>query len=110
MFLNHFQGELNQSRLVILLNIDKSNVTRVCEIMEDKGWIKRFKSENDKRCHQVFLTKKGKNLANKLEHSSNEFLQLILDQIPEQKHDELINLLELINQTAFHYKMSKHTK
>lgn len=88
---NHY---LSQKDMCAQLKIDKSNVARVCDTLLKKGWAKRTKSKEDKRAFYLELTKKGSMLAEKLEISSNIYLQKILDQISPNRRTVLMETLK----------------
>ncbi len=45
--------------------------------MEKQGLVKRSRNEEDKRAYRVYLTKKGRNLRQKLVPSMNEINKII---------------------------------
>ena len=50
---------LSQSRLAHALGIDVSTMVAMIDRIEKKGWMKRQKSNVDRRSHALYLTKAG---------------------------------------------------
>ncbi|MDW8296103.1 MAG: MarR family transcriptional regulator [Raineya sp.] len=50
---------LSQQNLADLLKVDKATIVRIVDDLEQKGYIKRFLNENDKRAYVLILDKKG---------------------------------------------------
>ena len=46
------------------LGKDRPNITRMIDVLESKGFIRREKDENNRRILKVFLNEKGKEQAN----------------------------------------------
>jgi len=45
---------------------DKTNVTRILDVLEKKKYIIRKNDENDRRIYKIYLTKNGENILKKL--------------------------------------------
>lgn len=50
---------LYQRQLAFLLNKDRPNITRMLDILEKKGYVKRVKDPDNKRISKVYLTPAG---------------------------------------------------
>jgi putative acetyltransferase len=55
------------------LQIDRTNVSRLCKKMEDLGEIRRVEDPSDKRSSLVTLTERGQTLARHVDESSAAF-------------------------------------
>ncbi|MCP4133035.1 MAG: MarR family transcriptional regulator [bacterium] len=60
------QEARTQSEIAETLVKDKTNVTRILDLMEKKELIVRRSHENDRRSYRIFLTEKGKGLKESL--------------------------------------------
>jgi len=58
----HNNDGLSQNELAFLTLRNKSSLTRLLSKMEQKGYISRQQSKEDKRINNVFLTQKGKEI------------------------------------------------
>lgn len=88
------QGELTQQQLGEHLNIDKSNVARLCARMVDDGHVLQTVSEHDARSRVVTLTPKGKKLAAEVGSASKERFSRLLAVIPRARRATIIESLE----------------
>ncbi len=57
------QGELYQTQIANILGKDRPNITRMIDVLETKGFIKREKDLSNRRILIVRLTEKGSQLA-----------------------------------------------
>lgn len=76
---------LSQSRLAHALGIDVSTMVAMIDRIEKKGWMKRQKSNVDRRSHALYLTKAGHKLLDSLsllveEHENKFFNDLDLSE------------------------------
>lgn len=76
---------LSQSRLAHALGIDVSTMVAMIDRIEKKGWMKRQKSNVDRRSHALYLTKAGRKLLDSLsllveEHENKFFNDLDLSE------------------------------
>lgn len=55
---------LYQTQIANILGKDRPNITRMIDVLESKGFIRREKDENNRRILKVFLNEKGKEQAN----------------------------------------------
>ena len=86
-----------QKDLALSLGLNKSNITRLVQVLEVDGFLKRVVPESDKRLFLLKLTAKGKILCKRLESSSQKYREELLAHIPKNKHKKLIETLEDLN-------------
>lgn len=55
---------LYQTQIANILGKDRPNITRMIDVLESKGFIRREKDSNNRRILKVFLNEKGKQQAN----------------------------------------------
>lgn len=82
------------STLSELLEISKSAVSQMINALEDKGYIERITTKNDRRLVYVRLTENGEqSLAREL-HSFLEGMALIFAKMGEEDTEDLLRLLK----------------
>ncbi len=57
---------INQSIISKILQRDKPAVTRIIDFMESEKYVERKSDKSDRRAHNIFLTKSGEILYNKI--------------------------------------------
>lgn len=60
------QDGLSQQELAVLTCRDRANVTRLIDILEREGIVERRDDSTDRRVFKIFLTKKGKDIEDKM--------------------------------------------
>ncbi|NBC05806.1 MAG: MarR family transcriptional regulator [Bacteroidetes bacterium] len=74
---------LQQSELAICTDRNRANVTRVIDILEGKGIVRREDDPNDRRIRRIFLTDKGKSLREPTARCAIQSIEDSLKGIPE---------------------------
>lgn len=95
----------NQKHLSDILIIDGALTTRAMKSLENKGYIIREKSKNDKRANSVRLTKKGIDIQPIILKALNDWTDSISEGMNEEEKDLIIEKL-----TAMSYNALKVTK
>ena len=80
-----------------ILRLDKSGVSRTVEELVQKDYVERKPSTEDRRFVVLNLTLKGKERFEKIENGMNRKFKEILDKIPVDKREQVIEALELYN-------------
>lgn len=75
---------------------DKSNTTRILDVMKNKGLIIREVNPNDRRKFQIFLTDFGKSLEVKLDKIADEYAKDVFQSISDEELCTFINVLDKI--------------
>ena len=83
--------------LAEILRLDKSGVSRTVEELVQKDYVERKPSTEDRRFVVLNLTLKGKERFEKIENGMNRKFKEILDKIPVDKREQVIEALELYN-------------
>lgn len=96
----HDQNGLNQNELAFLTLRDKSSLTRLLSKMENKLYIKRVKSKEDKRIKNVYITKEGKTVFEKVKPLMKNMITTIESRISTEEKNQIISILKKI-QTNF---------
>ena len=87
------------SDLVDLLAIDKSNVTRLCQRLEESGYIELKRDPKDRRAKRIHLTSEGVAFAEEVDATSLELFSNIVANFPQHQRQVLLELLARLNQT-----------
>ncbi|MDO9182247.1 MAG: MarR family winged helix-turn-helix transcriptional regulator [Bacteriovorax sp.] len=87
---------VNQQILAKELSLNKSSIARICTELEESGFIKIGTNVNDKRNNTVVLTTKGLKLSERLKNQGDKHFQSILERIPKNKINEILNSLEVL--------------
>jgi DNA-binding MarR family transcriptional regulator len=91
-----------QSELAWITNRDKTSLTRLIAKMEDSDLIERKEDDKDKRIKRVFLTKKGRAMAEKVESILQSIAGKYIINIPDEEINEVITSLEKIQNQIKH--------
>lgn len=83
--------------LVELLNIDKSNVTRLCQRMQEAGHVLVRRDERDRRAKRLTLTDEGVKLAKVINRTSLERFGELLGGLSADERAALLPLLNKLN-------------
>ena len=83
--------------MALILRLDKSGISRIVEDLVQKQYVERKPSKEDRRYVVLNLTDKGVERFNKIENDMNIKFKSILDRIPEEKRNQVIESLELYN-------------
>lgn len=81
------------SELTEKLQITKPSTSVMLERLEEHGYVRRVKSDNDKRAAHVHLTGKGDAAAHLHVDLHKKFAQLLTNELTESERDILIVLL-----------------
>ena len=90
-------ADISVKKLAEILQLDKSGISRTVEELVKKGLVKRNPSKEDRRYVVLNLTKKGSEKYQKIENDMNRKFAEILDRIPKDKRDQVIDSLQLFN-------------
>ena len=89
--------DISVKELAGILRLDKSGISRMVEELVQKEFIERKPSKEDRRYVVLNLTVKGSERFNQIENNMNIKFKSILDRIPEEKRNQVIEALELYN-------------
>lgn len=92
----HKKDGLNQNELAFLTFRDKSSLARLLSKMENKGYLERRQSKEDKRVNQVFLTDVGRNIFKKTTPILKKFINVMEQNISEEERLQVIKTLKKV--------------
>lgn len=87
------------SDIVELLDIDKSNVTRLCQRMQEAGHILITRDANDRRAKRLELSRSGEELARFIQTASLERYDEVISSFDNAERDALLEHLAKLNTT-----------
>ncbi|MCP4219726.1 MAG: MarR family transcriptional regulator [bacterium] len=79
------------------LGVSISTMTRVVDVLVRDGILERTNKPGDRRKVCISLTEKGEEMQKKLENCSLDLALKVLDSIPEEKRESVVEALELVN-------------
>ena len=88
---------ISVKELAEILRIDKSGVSRFVEDLVQKEFVERNPLAEDRRFVTLHLLPKGQERFEKIEHDMYYKFQEILEQIPEDKREQVVESLRLYN-------------
>lgn len=86
-------GTYNQKELAELCFKERAAITRMLDIMQKKGMVKRGSSPQDRREYLIYVTDYGKELYERTLESTAKIEKYISEIIKEQEIEELLRLL-----------------
>ncbi|EUJ52301.1 MarR family winged helix-turn-helix transcriptional regulator [Paenilisteria rocourtiae] len=90
--LYHHDG-LSQDEIVKRFMVDKANVARHIQRLEDLGMIRREVNQQDKRKHRIYLTEKGKAVQPFIEETMMDWSGILTKGFSEEEQEQLLQLL-----------------
>jgi len=87
-------GNMNNKEIAKRMRLSQSRLTRVMDGLVKKGYMKRKIDNSDRRNMKLSLSRRGKNLTNKLNDAFIEIHSEILQDIDVSQHESLITNME----------------
>jgi DNA-binding MarR family transcriptional regulator len=88
---------VQQTLLAQRTDKDRHNITRILNLLERDGLVRRDPCLEDRRCQRVYLTEKGKALRPKLVPIVTGFLRNALAGLTQEDFDQMIRILGKIS-------------
>ncbi|OQD58186.1 transcriptional regulator [Methanobrevibacter arboriphilus JCM 13429 = DSM 1125] len=77
--------KINQKKLGEILKIDRTTMVYLIDHLEDEGYIRRQKNQEDRRSFQLILTSKGKSIINPICRIRDEIHNQCLKELTENE-------------------------
>ncbi len=90
--------DISQNELASRLHLEKSTVSRLARMLEQRGWLDRVRDEDDTRFLQLRLTAAGSKAVKRLAASRKARFSKIFEAIPAHKRDALLDSLSLLSE------------
>lgn len=94
-------GPLSASEIARRSGLDKPKISRAVLRLEDKGWIERKYSRDNRRSHQLALTKRGDENIEALRLLAAEFDREIQGKLDQNSMSDLMGQLKKIDALQF---------
>lgn len=89
------QGPMSVAQLASRLNIDRTNVSRLCMRMEREGELRREADPQDRRVRRLRLTERGELAARKVDAQSAEHFERVMGSL-DRDSAEIIGALRTL--------------
>jgi DNA-binding MarR family transcriptional regulator len=91
------RGEpLSQSELARRLRLDKSTVSRLVGLLENRGWINRDRADHDGRVAQLTLTSTGRDAERDLAVARSARFATVVAHIPSKERATVLRSIETL--------------
>lgn len=90
----HRDGSRRITDLAHDLGVSLSHVTNVTDRLENKGWVVRKRSEQDRRAVELHITETGRKRMDQLQREKEEYYRKKLSSLPTESIRTLIDLLK----------------
>ena len=87
---------LYQRQFSKMLVKDRPNVSRMVDILEEKGFVERKQDSECKRKVKVYITQSGREIVKKLEDTKQKITKEISKPLTKEEEKQLLSLLEKI--------------
>jgi len=87
---------INQNKLAHKSKKDKTNIARILEKLEKKGFVERIKDDEDRRVFRLFSTDLGKEVKAELSLLAANLVEQSTQGITQEEHDVCLNTLKKI--------------
>lgn len=89
-------GEVSLNELAEVLNLDNSTMSRAVNNLVDRGYAVREEDKADRRYIKILLTEQGTEIYKSIESGMERYFEDILDSIPEEKREQVVESLNLL--------------
>ena len=91
---------ITQEELTAKVKLDKATTARAIKKLEDKGYVKRVKKENDRRAYKLELTEKAEEIREKVYLIMNEWDIKVRNCFTNEESQQLMKLLNKLSKSA----------
>jgi|HubBroStandDraft_5_1064220.scaffolds.fasta_scaffold04914_6 DNA-binding MarR family transcriptional regulator len=88
---------LSQNDLAASLHLEKSTISRLAKMLEQRGWLDRVRDGDDSRFFQLRLTAAGSKMVQRLLASRRARFAKVLDAIPLAKREAVLDSLSILS-------------
>ncbi len=92
--------DISVKELAEIMGVDKSGISRLVEDLVQKRYVERRPSATDRRFVTLNLLLKGQERFEKIEHDMYGRFKKILEHIPENKREQVVESLKLYNEAC----------
>jgi DNA-binding MarR family transcriptional regulator len=92
--------DISVKELAEIMRVDKSGISRFVEDLVQKEYVERKPSATDRRFVTLNLLPKGRARFEKIERDMYDRFKSILEQIPEEKREQVVESLKIYNEAC----------
>jgi len=89
---------ISQNELAARLHLEKSTVSRLAKMLEERGWLDRLTDKGDTRLRRLWLTAAGSKAVQRLSASRRARFGKVFNAIPAHKRDAVLASLSLLSE------------
>ena len=90
---------MTQEELTQKVKLDKATTARAVKKLEDEGYVKRVKKENDKRAYSLQITEKGEQIKEDVYLVMNEWENEVRKCLSKEESEQLAKLLNKLSKS-----------
>ncbi|MCT8137131.1 MarR family transcriptional regulator [Anaerobacillus sp. CMMVII] len=90
----------SQNEIAKQLDKDKTNIARMAQSLEQKGFIRRSSCPNDRRTQRLFVTEEGEKLGHSVIPLAEKFNKIVCHGITDKELAELKRILSKMRQNV----------
>lgn len=87
-----------QKELASRLRLEKSTVSRLVGMLEDRGWLERSRSRQDGRALELRLTRAGRRTAMGIAEARRAKFARVLEAIPEGDRESVLKSMKILEE------------
>jgi len=87
---------LSQSELVQRLGLERSSISRLVQILANRGWIERSRSPTDRRLVQIVLSSAGQKACQALSEARKQKFERVLACIPMERQQAVSEAITIL--------------
>jgi DNA-binding MarR family transcriptional regulator len=93
---------MSQNSLAARLGLEKSTISRLISILEDREWVHRARDKDDSRLVRLHLTALGARAAGRLATTRQQKFERVFDSIPRAERGGVLKALSLLAEALRH--------
>ena len=90
---------LTQAELARRLHLDRSVVSRLADVLIERGWLRRERHPHDQRAVQLVLTDAGRRAATRLAGARRARMATLLDAVPVNERETVLHALDVLTRS-----------
>lgn len=86
----------SQTEIAELSQKDKTNITRILDLLEKSAYIERRRDDRDRRMNRIYITEQGKKILTAINPVTQKINEICTQSLNEKEVDELIRSLDVV--------------
>ncbi len=87
---------LSQTQVAHISNKDKTNITRILDLLEKSGYIERRRDDQDRRMNRIHITEKGKGILKAVEPITQKTEDISTRSLSKEQVKTAIQILDMV--------------